>query len=53
MQGMTRRRFIHRSLVSAGTAGAAASAARAAVPLSTLAGLSSSILGANEKIRLG
>ena len=53
MQGMTRRRFIHHSLVSVGTAGAVASAARAVVPSSTPAAASSSILGANEKIRLG
>lgn len=50
---MTRRGFLARSVVSAGAAGVAATAARAVTPLNAVLGLSSGILGANDKIRLG
>jgi len=50
---LTRRGFIGRSLVSMGAAGAMVSAARGATPFTGLAGVSTGVLGANEKVRVG
>jgi len=52
VNSITRRRFLNRSLVSAGAAGASAAVARAAT-VSSLASVSTSILGANERVRFG
>ncbi len=53
MPRTTRRSFLTQSLTSAGAIGAAASAVRAASLSGPFAAMSTSILGANERFRLG
>ncbi len=53
MNRTTRRTFLNKSLATAGAAASAGYAARAAQQVGALSALGSSVLGANERIRVG